>query len=71
MFESVDLPEWLIGLILLIISLVVLCLCLVLMVKTLTSIFKGHLKNILVRVVNADFPGFGKYLTPYIAMLVN
>ena len=70
LFEKVDWPEWAIGLLLLVISLIVLCSCLIIMVKLLSSVFQGHFKNIITKTVNADFPGVFKYLTPYVAMLV-
>jgi len=70
-FESADMPEWLVGLILLLCSLAVLCTCLILLVKILTSIFKGSFKSILVKFINADFPGHAKHLTPYIAIIVS
>ena len=57
MFEPFDWPEWGVGLLLLVISLIVLCTCLIILVKVLSSIFKGHLKNILVKTINANFPG--------------
>jgi len=49
--------DWVIGLVLLLIALFVLCTCLVLIVKILNSIFKGHIAVLLKRFVNADFPG--------------
>ena len=49
--------DWVIGLILLFIALFVLCTCLVLIVKILNSIFKGHIAVILKKFINADFPG--------------
>ncbi len=71
LFEPVDLPEWAVGLILLIISLFVLCFCLISLVKILSSIFEGHLKTILVKTINANFPGVFQYLTPYVAIAVS
>lgn len=49
--------DWVIGLILLFIALFVLCSCLILIVKILNNIFKGHIAVILKKFVNADFPG--------------
>jgi len=70
LLEPLEWPEWAIGLMLLIISLAVLCTCLILLVKILSSIFKGSVAHLLQKLVNADFPGVFKYLTPYVALLV-
>ncbi|CAF2966708.1 unnamed protein product [Rotaria sp. Silwood2] len=70
LFVKVQWADWLIGLVLLIISLVCLCLCLFLLVKILQSLLKGAVKNIIFNVVNTDFPGIFKHLTPYLAILV-
>ncbi|CAF3909468.1 unnamed protein product [Rotaria sp. Silwood1] len=70
LFAKVNWADWLIGLVLLIISLVCLCLCLFLLVKILQSLLKGAVKNIIFKVVNTDFPGIFKHLTPYLAILV-
>ncbi|KAL8585321.1 hypothetical protein ACOMHN_053779 [Nucella lapillus] len=51
-------------------SLVVLCVCLVLLVKTLSSLLQGAVAKLLQRFINADLPGpVGKHLTPYLAIL--
>ena len=70
LFANVNWADWLIGLILLIISIFILCLCLFALIKVLQSLVKGTVKNIIYRMVNSDFPGVLKYLTPYLAMLV-
>ena len=49
--------DWVIGLILLVITMVILCTCLVLIVKILNSIFSGHVAVLLKKFVNSDFPG--------------
>ena len=49
--------DWVIGLILLVIALFILCVCLVLIVKVLTSIFRGPIAVVIKKVVNSDFPG--------------
>ena len=49
--------DWVIGLILLIIALFILCTCLVLIVKILNDIFRGHIAYVLKKFINADFPG--------------
>lgn len=59
-----------VGIILLVISLVILCGCLILMVKLLNSALKGSMMIVVKKVINADLPGPLSYLTGYIAMLV-
>lgn len=70
MFANLDWPEWTVGLILLVISLVTLCGCLVLMVKILNSMFNGPVANLMKTVVNAEFPGVFRHFTGYVAILV-
>ena len=53
--------DWVIGLILLFIALAILCTCLILIVKILNSMFKGHIAVVLKRFVYADFPGNIRY----------
>ena len=71
MFESSNLADWAIGLILLIISLLLLCGCLVGMVKVLSAIFKGSVSKIIQKIVNSDPPGLWKYTTGFISMIVS
>ncbi len=71
LFESANWPEWIVGLVLFISSLVILCASLILMVKVLNSIFNGPVAKLLQKIVNADFPGPFRHLTPYIAMTVS
>ncbi|CAF4346803.1 unnamed protein product, partial [Rotaria sordida] len=70
LFAKVQWADWLIGLVLLIISIICLCLCLFLLVKILQSLLKGTVKNIIFKMVNANFPRMFKHLTPYLAILV-
>ncbi len=69
-FSDTSLPDWSIGLILLIISLVVLCTCLIVLVKILSSIFKGKFLKIIQKIVNSKSTGLAGYLMGYIAILV-
>jgi sodium-dependent phosphate cotransporter len=57
LFESFNIPEWATGLIILVISLTILCGCLIGMVKILSSIFKGSVSKIIQKVVNSDPQG--------------
>jgi sodium-dependent phosphate cotransporter len=49
--------------IILIASLLVLCGCLVVMVKILGSLFKGSIAKVLQKVVNSDLPGVFGYVS--------
>ncbi|XP_059167444.1 sodium-dependent phosphate transport protein 2B-like [Physella acuta] len=59
-----------IGAILLVISLTILCLCLVAIVKLLHSLFHGPIALIIKKFINADFPGPLGYLTGYLAIII-
>ncbi|XP_064651218.1 sodium-dependent phosphate transport protein 2B-like [Lineus longissimus] len=59
-----------IGAILLVLALLVLCSCLVIVVKILNSILKGSIANALKKFVNADLPGKLSWLTGYLAIIV-
>jgi len=65
-----DLNDKEIGGILLVISLAILCTCLVLLVKILHSLLQGPMAVIIKKFVNADFPGAAGYLTGYLAILI-
>jgi hypothetical protein len=71
LFAKLSWPDWSIGLLLLIVSIICLCLCLVLLVKILQSLLKGAVKHLIFKMVNSNFPGVFKHLTPYLAILVN
>lgn len=70
MLEPLNWPEWAVGLLLLIVSLVVLCSCLIALVKILSSIFNGPVAKLIQKIVNADLPGKWKYFTSPIAILL-
>lgn len=70
MFSHVSWPDWAVGLLLLIISLIALCACLIFLVKLLQSMLKGTLSQIIFKTVNANFPGIFHHLTPYLAIAV-
>ena len=59
-----------VGAILLVSSLIILCSCLVLMVKLLNSALRSSMLILVKRVINADLPGCFAYFTGYLAMLV-
>lgn len=69
-FANASLPDLAVGLILLALSLVVLCTCLILIVKLLHSLLKGQVAVIIKKVLNTDFPFPFAWLTGYLAILV-
>ena len=70
LFAKVSWPDSGIGMLLLILSIVSLCTCLVLLVKLLQSMLKGTISTVIHKTVNADFPGVFHHLTPYLAIAV-
>ncbi|KAI1898451.1 hypothetical protein AGOR_G00072490 [Albula goreensis] len=70
LFVDTTMTDLAVGLILLTASLVVLCTCLVLLVKLLNSILKGQVAKAIQKVINTDFPYPFSWLTGYLAMLV-
>ncbi|ESO93601.1 hypothetical protein LOTGIDRAFT_215991 [Lottia gigantea] len=65
-----EISEEAIGAILLVLSLIILCLCLVFMVKLLNLLLKGQMALVIKKFINADFPGYCSYFTGYIAILL-
>lgn len=59
-----------VGAVLLVIALVLLCSCLVAIVKLLHSLLRGQMAHVIRKFINADFPGVCGYFTGYIAILV-
>lgn len=70
MFSQFDINETLAGVILLVFSLIVLCSCLIFMVKLLNSILQGPIAKLIKKTLNADFPHPWSWLTGYVAMFV-
>ncbi|XP_075042194.1 sodium-dependent phosphate transport protein 2C [Mixophyes fleayi] len=69
-FAYANLSDIAVGLILLTASLLVLCTCLILIVKLLNSVLKGHIAHVIKKIINADFPFPFSWLTGYLAILV-
>ncbi|XP_076862054.1 sodium-dependent phosphate transport protein 2A [Brachyhypopomus gauderio] len=69
-FANTDLSDLSVGLILLAGSLVVLCSCLILIVKVLNSVLKGQVARVIQGVINTDFPYPFGWLAGYLAMFV-
>ncbi|XP_045903276.1 sodium-dependent phosphate transport protein 2B-like [Micropterus dolomieu] len=70
LFVDVNLPDLAVGLILLALSLLVLCSCLILIVKLLNSMLKGQVAGVIKKILNTDFPFPFGWVTGYIALLV-
>ena len=70
LLSHLDINENLAGFILLLFSLIVLCSCLVGMVKVLNSILQGSIAKLIRKTLNSDFPHPWSWLTGYVAMFV-
>ena len=70
LFASTTLSDTEVGIIILVVSIILLCICLVSIVKILHSMLRGQMAKIIKKTVNADFPGPFKYFTGYFAILV-
>ncbi|XP_070426353.1 sodium-dependent phosphate transport protein 2A isoform X4 [Equus przewalskii] len=69
-FVDTGLPDLAVGLILMAGSLVLLCTCLILLVKMLNSLLKGQVAKVIQKVINTDFPAPFTWATGYFAMVV-
>ncbi|XP_033891834.1 sodium-dependent phosphate transport protein 2B-like [Acipenser ruthenus] len=69
-FANASLPDLVIGLILLALSLAVLCTCLILIVKLLNTMLKGQVARVIKKILNTDFPFPFSWVTGYIAIVV-
>ncbi|XP_056625630.1 sodium-dependent phosphate transport protein 2A isoform X2 [Triplophysa dalaica] len=70
LFVDSGLSDLTVGLILLAGSLIVLCTCLLLIVKVLHSLLQGQVAKVIERVINTDFPYPLGWLSGYLAMLM-
>uniref|UniRef100_A0A673Y398 Sodium-dependent phosphate transport protein 2B n=1 Tax=Salmo trutta TaxID=8032 RepID=A0A673Y398_SALTR len=69
-FVYANLPDLAVGIILLALSLLILCTCLILIVKLLNSMLKGQVAVVIKKVLNTDFPFPFGWVTGYIAIMV-
>ncbi|KTG39706.1 hypothetical protein cypCar_00016648 [Cyprinus carpio] len=69
-FVNTNLSDLAVGLILLACSLLILCTCLILIVKLLNSMLKGQVAVVINKIMNTDFPFPFAWLTGYIAIVV-
>lgn len=70
LFARINLSDLAAGLILLALSLLVLCSCLILIVKLLNSMLKGQVASAIKKILNTDFPFPFGWVTGYLAILV-
>ncbi|XP_078495841.1 sodium-dependent phosphate transport protein 2B-like [Ciona intestinalis] len=70
LFANTGMSDGAVGAILLIVSLIILCVCLIAMVKLLQSMMKGKVAKIIKKVINTNFPYPFGWLTGYLAILV-
>ncbi|NXR46926.1 NPT2A protein, partial [Hippolais icterina] len=70
LFTDTRLPDLAVGLVLLAGSLIMLCSCLILLVKLLNSLLKGQVAKAIQKVINTDLPHPFSWLTGYFAMMV-
>ncbi|XP_077182318.1 sodium-dependent phosphate transport protein 2A isoform X2 [Paroedura picta] len=70
LFVDSSLPDLAVGLMLLAGSLIVLCSCLIMLVKLLNSVLKGQVARAIQKVINTDLPSPFSWVTGYFAMLV-
>ncbi|XP_048023232.1 sodium-dependent phosphate transport protein 2A [Megalobrama amblycephala] len=70
LFVETGLSDLAVGLILLSSSLLVLCTCLLLLVKLLNSLLQGQVAKAIQKIINTDFPFPFGWLTGYLAILV-
>uniref|UniRef100_A0A096LVK7 Sodium-dependent phosphate transport protein 2A n=1 Tax=Poecilia formosa TaxID=48698 RepID=A0A096LVK7_POEFO len=69
LFANSSLSDLAIGLILLVCSLLVLCGCLMLLVKLLNSMLKGQVSNVINKIINTGKPPSFTWVTGYLALL--
>ncbi|XP_004624706.1 sodium-dependent phosphate transport protein 2B isoform X2 [Octodon degus] len=69
-FVNFNLPDLIVGIILLVLSLLVLCGCLIMIVKILSSVLKGQVATVIKKTINTDFPFPFSWVTGYLAILV-
>ena len=70
LFKGTTFSDTVVGVILLVVSIALLCICLICIVKLLHSMLRGQMEKVIKKTTNADFPGPFKHLTGYLAILV-
>ena len=69
-FQNTGISDTAVGVIILVGALVILCVCLVIIVKILNSLLRGQIANVIRKTFNANFPKPFGFLTGYFAIFV-
>ncbi|CAL8121936.1 unnamed protein product [Orchesella dallaii] len=69
LFAGTNMSDAAAGAIILVTSLFVLCFCLIMIVKVLNSVLKGHVSTVIKHTLNADIP-YVPWITGYLAILI-
>ena len=70
LFKGTSLSDTEVGVILLVFSIALLCICMICIVKLLHSMLRGQMAKVIKKTINADFPGPFRHFTGYLAILV-
>ena len=70
LFHDTGMGDGAVGIIMLIISLIMLCTCLLFIVKLLHSLLQGQMSVVIRKSLNSDFPKPFSFLTGYVAILI-
>ncbi|XP_057297477.1 sodium-dependent phosphate transport protein 2B-like isoform X2 [Hydractinia symbiolongicarpus] len=70
LLHGTGLSDTVVGVIMLLVALAILCICLVLIVKTLHSLLRGQIALVIKKTFNSKFPKPFGFLTGYVAILV-
>ncbi|XP_035715121.1 sodium-dependent phosphate transport protein 2A isoform X2 [Folsomia candida] len=68
-FAGTSMSDAIVGVIVLVGSLIVLCTCLILIVKVLSSVLRGHVSVVIKKILNANIP-YVPWITGYIAIFL-
>ena len=70
LFAGTPLSDTWVGLILLVVSIVMLCICLICVAQLLHSMLHGKMAKVIKTTINADYPGLSRHLTDYLTSLL-
>ena len=70
LFKGTTFSDTVVGVILLVVSIALLCICLICIVKLLHLMLRGQMAKVIEKTIHADFPGPFKHLTGYLGILV-
>ncbi|KAK2552288.1 Sodium-dependent phosphate transport protein 2B [Acropora cervicornis] len=70
LFAGTPLSDTWVSLILVVVSIVMLCICLICVAQLLHSMLHGEMAKVIKKTINADYPGLSRHLTDYLTSLV-